>query len=51
MFSLRFGTFVPWTIGQKSDVVVFDFYLDSRIMRLTMLEIGKNHQSWKLLLS
>ena len=39
---LGFGTVVPWTIDQKCDVAIFDIYLGSRIMRLTMLGIDKN---------
>ena len=39
--ALRFHILVPVTDVQKSGVANFYNYLDSRIMRLTMLEIGK----------
>ena len=48
---LRFGTVVHWTIDQKPDVAIFDAYLGSRMMRLTMFDVGENHQSCTLLTS
>ena len=46
--ALRFGIVVPWENVQTFGLAIFDIYLGSRIMRLTMLEIGKNHQSYNI---
>ena len=47
--AVRFGLVIPRINVQKSGVAIFDINIGSRIMRLTILEIGKNRQSLTLL--
>ena len=45
---MRFGLVAHWANVRKFGVAIFDIYLSSRIMRLTMLEIGKHETNYRI---